>query len=186
MLIRGMLLTYSLTGRKVMSNLNGVTKTSLSEGNFLDGRRDGEQKAYYQSGEIFSIRRYSKGVPHGKSEFYYPNGVKKTEIPYDNGEVHGIVPLYFDNGNLKREAQYYRGIKDNTDTFWNYRGNKVGQKSYKLGTLLSERYWDNNNHLIKEILYQDGKEKEVKLWDTEGNLMASENREQLDTSCDVS
>lgn len=58
---------------------------------------------------------------------YYANGVKRSEGAYRDGEKHGPWTLYYSNGNKQSEATFHNGL--NTDWYVTYYEN--GKKKWE-------------------------------------------------------
>ena len=57
-----------------------------SEGNFINGYKEGIQKKWYQSGQLLSEQYFSNNNPHGKCMEWHENGVLRFEGEYDMGK----------------------------------------------------------------------------------------------------
>ena len=59
-------------------------------GTYLEGKKDGEFKGYYPSGQLRSIQLYLNDVPNGKSQYFYSNGSPWITIEFKNQIPHVI------------------------------------------------------------------------------------------------
>ena len=41
--------------------------------------------SYYDTGELYAIKRYKNGLKQGIHEYYYKSGLPKSVLPYKNG-----------------------------------------------------------------------------------------------------
>lgn len=73
------------------------------EGPIVDGKRNGEFKAYYKSGNVLSEGNFVDGKREGKATVYYENGKVNYEGFYKNGRECGIWKFYDEEGNLYNE-----------------------------------------------------------------------------------
>lgn len=61
---------------------------SALTGTYLEGKKDGEFKGFYPSGQLRSVQYYQNDVPNGKWQYFYSNGSPwltidfKNQIPY--------------------------------------------------------------------------------------------------------
>ena len=121
------------TGEIYYPNGNIRGRAELNKYNQLDG----EEKIFYENGEIKAIRYWKNNKLNGKYEEFYENGNLESEFPYTNGSINGIVKIFYDNGNIKSRTP----VKN--DVIWGtvenyYRNGKVKSKvSYKNGILES-------------------------------------------------
>ncbi len=119
----------------------------ISEGNYVDGKKEGIWRSYYTDGSL------------------------KSEITYVHGKKYGLAKTYFENGNIAEEGvwledkwvnkykAYYRNGK--LSYVWNY--NEYGTRSgyqkyyYENGNLKIEGGWvdGKENGIIREY-YEDG------------------------------
>jgi len=96
---------------------NGKTET---EGNYIDGRKEGLWKWYYESGELEST-----GI-------------------YKNGQSHGIFHGWYKNGQLRCEGYFKYDKLDNYFKYIQENGRLSFFRKYKDGKIISETRWDKN------------------------------------------
>ena len=70
---------------------------------YKNGKKEGEAKSYYASGNIMGERTYKNDEIEGISKGYYENGKLQWEAPYKNGKKEGIEKDYYENGNIKHK-----------------------------------------------------------------------------------
>lgn len=58
-----------------------------SECFFMDDKREGEYKTFYEDGKIKEIGFYKNGFIHGLSKRFNEDGSLKDEKNYENGKV---------------------------------------------------------------------------------------------------
>ena len=68
------------------------------EGNFVNGKRDGEWMSWYANGVIWSKGYFEKGLRTGKSWAYYPSGKLYLKGSYENGEKVGKWLVFNEDG----------------------------------------------------------------------------------------
>ena len=64
---------------------NGDGQLILSS-EMKDGKKNGEEKAYYDNGNLKSMFEYQNDVIHGKSKNWYENGELEREGNFKNGK----------------------------------------------------------------------------------------------------
>lgn len=115
------------------------SEEKITEGNYVDGKKEGLWKSYYSGGGL------------------------KSEITYQHGNKYGKAIIYFENGNIAEEGVWlidkwvnkYKAYYKNGKLFyaWNY--NEYGTRSG-----YQEYYYENGKIKI-EGEWEDGKEKGV-------------------------
>ncbi len=102
---------------------NGVTKyyyvsqTGESkvreESNYFDGKRDGEYKRYFMSGEPSLEGEYDMNKKTGKWIRYFPDGTVRSEAEFKKGVKDGNWKYYDRKGNLINTILYQDGVDVN-------------------------------------------------------------------------
>ncbi len=87
----------------------------MEETNYLDGKKDGDYKRYYFSGET------------------------NTEGAFENSKKEGKWTKYFEDGTIKWEGSYKKGLRDGDWKFNNRKGDLMYSKSYKDGVDLAAK-----------------------------------------------
>ncbi|MGB0886672.1 MAG: toxin-antitoxin system YwqK family antitoxin [Vicingaceae bacterium] len=82
---------------------NGALKMG---GNFLNGKREGEWKAFFDNKQLQSEGTFKKGIRIGKAKVYYPNGVVRYEGAYENDKEVGVWKFYDEDGKLLKEEEF--------------------------------------------------------------------------------
>ena len=59
----------------------------LFEGEYLNGKRNGKGKEYYESDKIIFEGEYKNGKRNGKGKIYYNNGELKFEGEFNEGKI---------------------------------------------------------------------------------------------------
>jgi len=105
---------------------NGSSKIMMTE-EYISGNLNGEQKTYFENGQLTEKTIYTNGKKEGKRIVYSDTGVVIKEFTYENDQLHGITKYYDSNGKVKIEGNYKR---DRKDGIWNY---------YRNGKLLEKK-----------------------------------------------
>ncbi len=111
---------------------NGIQKEYYESGklqselNYSDGKKNGVYKSYYENGKLQYESNYTNDKRNGAFKGYYENGVLKFEIPYTNDLINGVYKEYFENANLKEENTYIDGVLMSYKEY-----DKNGQLMYK-------------------------------------------------------
>jgi len=113
-----------------------------------NGEKEGNYKAYFESGKIREESNYTSGILTGKRTLYNENGNIEIEEMYsDNGVFNGPYKLYYPNGTLQLEKTYVDNIISGTI--------KVYFPSGKIKEEVSMSYNEENGP-FKEF-YENGK-----------------------------
>ena len=145
-----------INGKNIIGDVNGKVKEYdyyngklIFEGEYLNGKRNGKGKEYYNNGKLIFEGEYLNGKRNGKGKEYNYNGNLIFESEYLNGERNGKGKEY-NNNELIFEGEFLNGQK------WNGQG-----KEY------------NNDELIFEgeyLLAKNGMEKEKNMLIIDWNM----------------
>ena len=105
-----------------------------AEGNYKNGNMDVLWKWYhYFTGVITDSVNYKIGVRHGLKHIYWGPDQIMTYENYNNGKLDGEWLSYYENGQLKFKENYKDGKKEGLFEFFNIEGNVVITETYKNG-----------------------------------------------------
>ncbi len=76
------------------------------EGEYRDGKREGQWTYWFSNGNRWSEARYKTGLRNGKSTVWYENGRKYFEGSYRMGERTGRWRFWDEEGNLLKQVNY--------------------------------------------------------------------------------
>lgn len=110
----------SPTNSLVVKNVRVVTSESLpysigstdpimhnEQGSYLNNKRHGYWKFFYNDGKVRSERLYHSGIMVDKWKYYFNNGNVQYDAEYDsNGNKSGIWSEYYANGRLKQRGRF--------------------------------------------------------------------------------
>jgi hypothetical protein len=100
------------------------TAIKESEGNYRDGKQEGQWTFWHNNGKISSSGEFKDGMHQGKWIIYYINGQKAAESEYNRDLLHGAYSQYFKNGQKWTEGQYKDGQKSGHWIFYCEDGTK--------------------------------------------------------------
>ncbi|WP_299211194.1 hypothetical protein [uncultured Aquimarina sp.] len=109
----------------------GSSKVMMTE-EYNSGKLHGEQKTYFENGQLTERTIYVKGKKEGKRVVYSDKGIIIKEFTYVNDQLHGNTKYYDAQGKVKIEGNYK---KDRKDGLWSY---------YKNGKLLERKQFPVN------------------------------------------
>jgi len=110
---------------------NSSSKIMMTEKYNL-GKLHGEQKTYFENGQLTESTTYEQGKKQGKRVVYSEQGILIKEFTYVNDQLHGITKYYDVQGKVRIEGNYK---KDRKDGVWNYykNGKLSEQKRFPIG-----------------------------------------------------
>jgi hypothetical protein len=83
----------------------------MMEGNYKNGKQDGEWTLYYETGGKKSVDHYKNGVQEGEHIGWYENGQIAAKGQYKNGEQDGLWKRWGPDGIKNWEEVYKDGKK---------------------------------------------------------------------------
>ncbi|SEL38731.1 Antitoxin component YwqK of the YwqJK toxin-antitoxin module [Aquimarina amphilecti] len=109
----------------------GSSKIMMTE-DYKAGKLHGEQKTYFENGQLTEKIIYVRGEKQGKRIVYSEKGVLIKEFTYENDQLHGITKYYDVKGRVRIEGNYKR---DRKDGIWSYyeNGKLLEQKRFPIG-----------------------------------------------------
>lgn len=102
---------------EVNSNNIKVSRTG-----YLNGRKEGIQKIWYDKNKISEIRFYKQGKKVGIHELFWDNGNKKMISYFKNGEHNGEMTQWHQNGKIYKKFNYINGFEEGNQKIWNDKG----------------------------------------------------------------
>ena len=142
------------------------------EVHYLNGKREGEAKFYYQNGNLLAKGNYKDDKLNGLSKVYYENGNLKREDNYKDDKREGLFKGYYENGDLKLEDNYKDGKKEGLSKVYYENGNIKIEGNFKDDKLegLSKEYYENGNIKIEANFKDDELEGLYKSYYDNGGL----------------
>ena len=117
---------------------NGILFQTLFEndtkllGKYVNGKKHGVWKKFYENGNLKEIRSYNNGIKYGKHTGYYNNGRKQFEYNLKNDEYHGLKRAWNKEGIMIQKMNFLRGYENGFQKVW-----------YDNGTIKSNYYVKN-------------------------------------------
>ncbi|MBK9015100.1 MAG: toxin-antitoxin system YwqK family antitoxin [Saprospiraceae bacterium] len=121
----------------------------LEESFYLNDSLQGEQKMYYENGQLESLTNHANGMFVGKYQKFDENGRLTNEGQFVNNEMSGVWKRWYDTGELQEEVTFAGNLE-----------NGPFKEYHKNGKLKTEGvYLDGDN--------ENG---ELKIYDENGEL----------------
>jgi antitoxin component YwqK of YwqJK toxin-antitoxin module len=131
----------------------------IEEGYFLNGKKTGLWKHFYENGAIKSEITYKNNIPFGYAKFYFKNGNISEEGNWENYKWNGNYKYYYESGQLRYDWKFVNGVRESTQKYYfengklNFEGEwKNGGESGTIkeynedGTLKEERAYRNGQY----------------------------------------
>lgn len=83
--------------------------TLESDGDFLEGKRNGKWKQYYPSGKISAEGVYENDEPTGIWNYYFEDGSVSAKGEFKGGKKNGYWNSFAPGGKIRSEANYVLG-----------------------------------------------------------------------------
>ena len=151
--------------------------------NFVEGRRQGTDTSFYQTGCIQSIQTYQIGLADGPTYVFYDSLNRvQFEINYKAGQLHGpsiqLNPngdtlhfknyalgkldgpqrTYLPNGKIRKKSNYLNGLLDGPQITYNSNGQKESELYFKNGKKNGTwSYYFDSGKLARTENWKDGK-----------------------------
>lgn len=90
---------FQKNGEEKTKYSNGVLRT---QGNYRNGKRDGQWYSWYNTGKPWSETYFENGVKNGPTKTWFENGKLRYEGQFTNDIKTGTWKYYDENGNLAK------------------------------------------------------------------------------------
>ena len=120
-----------------------------------EGRRQGDWKLYFPSGELRAEGAYVDGLKEGPWIFYHPEGKVAQKGAYRNDLPQGDWRWYFKSGETHREEGFRKGREDGMFIEYDENGTVIHQGEYVDGEKNGPWFYFVNDHK-EEGNYLDG------------------------------
>ena len=101
-----------------------------SNGDVIDGKKDGSWHEWYENGTIKSKENYKYGMAMGIWELWYENDQIKLKASFKNGKANGARTEWYENGQKKEEGNFINGEQQGRWTYYNKDGSLDGIEDY--------------------------------------------------------
>ncbi len=147
------------TGRVSEKFLN--IKQLKSETDYIDGKKDGLHKVWFENGNLRAQGNYKEGKRVGLHKTWSKNGHLFFEGNYNEGKEVGVRKFWHENGQLYGEENYNDGMKVGLWKEWYENGQIKKEENYNDGMEVGLwKEWYENGQIKKEKNYNDYTEKE--------------------------
>jgi antitoxin component YwqK of YwqJK toxin-antitoxin module len=179
--------------------MNGIRERKVT---FVNGKEEGIDTSYYESGCPMVVRNHIQGVEngqwiyyydstaimawemnyiagakHGKHIFFAKNGDTMRWENYQNGVLQGVKRTYYPNSKIEKEVTYDKGLLNGSFVIYTPKGIVLEKLNYKQGKKDGEcvYYYDDGTLLRTENWSMDVKNGSFKTLYYQGFVQLSEN-----------
>ncbi len=118
------------TGKIVTRHPSGQIATSE---NYINGKRNGALKKWFDNGVLGFESYYSRGKLHGLTKSWWPNGNQRSKLIYKDGVVHGTSLHWYKSGERFKQMHYVNGSPEGIQQAWRPNGKLYSNYEYKNG-----------------------------------------------------
>ncbi|MGE0397905.1 MAG: hypothetical protein AB7T06_14495 [Kofleriaceae bacterium] len=98
----------------------------------------GTEKAWYDSGVLYSERALRRGIPHGTERTYAPDGTFVSAARYENGKLDG-QKVFGSRQSMRFEESFTNGVRTGKRTIW-VQGTLIAEENYDRAGRLDGTY----------------------------------------------
>lgn len=114
----------------------------ISEEVYRNGKAEGVWKTYYANKSILEELSYHNGIKEGPWNQYYYDGPLKLSATYKNGKLEGLASFFYPNGRVMVSGPYINNLKDGVWMHINDKGVAEKREVWSAGFLTMEEYYD--------------------------------------------
>jgi antitoxin component YwqK of YwqJK toxin-antitoxin module len=156
-----------LDGRFVAYYPNSNVEISVD---YKNGVADGKYMRYYYKGVIQESCTYVDGKREGQASIHDEFGAIAEELFYVNDTLNGPTTQYSEFGEIIVLGNYTKGKKDGQWSFWDQKGEKIGEAIFDMGTGTIYSYYYDGSISIESPFVDDKKHGVEKYYNKKGKL----------------
>lgn len=122
---------------------------------FVNGKRQGKELRFYESGEKWMEIPYVDDEPRGDAVSYRPDGTVAARFPVAKANAEGIEVQYHEDGQVRMTVPIVNDKRHGIARLQNARGSEVARTSYLKGQQVGFEilYYDNGHasHLASQV-----------------------------------
>lgn len=122
---------------------------------YINGKKNGEERVYYQSGVLNSLSNYVNGLPEGMIEIFHEDGTLMIRMYFKNGLKEGKAVRYYPNGQLQQVKFFENELEEGESLIWYEDGRLFKETIYENGEIVSQLQYDENGLPIFEHRFID-------------------------------
>jgi antitoxin component YwqK of YwqJK toxin-antitoxin module len=123
----------------------------VAQESYVNGVPDGTWKIYYYEGSLLEEVPYVMGIKEGEWKQYFMDGAVKTKATYKNGKLEGLATFFHPNGRVFISGPYINNLKNGTWMHFSDKGVTEKREEWVNGYLKKEEYFDKSiERMVKE------------------------------------
>ena len=130
-----------------------VNQVLSSQGNYVNGKKDGLWVSYYFNGMMQDSAIYKAGYPETRTG-WHSNGKLSYSSVY-NPDGSAVHTYWFDNGQLSHSGSSYGENKDGAWQYFHKNGKPAAVEEYKHNELVSRIYYDEAGKQLTDTTSKD-------------------------------
>ena len=103
--------------------IDSIENIKILEVQYLNGRKNGYEKIWYNNGKISEERFYKNGRKEGNHKLFWENGNKKMIANFLDGKYENKIIQWHKNGEKFKEFYYENGNEIGNQKMWDSKGN---------------------------------------------------------------
>jgi antitoxin component YwqK of YwqJK toxin-antitoxin module len=108
-------------------------KNIKSEESYIEGKKHGEEKKFFDDGTTSEIISWNMGQKDGPWIQYFPSGETKLEANYQDNKLEGAFKIYRPDGKIEILGYYKNNLREGTWQFFDKNGNLRMKLEYIAG-----------------------------------------------------
>jgi len=123
----------------------------ISEETYRIGKAEGTWKTYYANKSMLEEVSYHNGIKEGLWKQYFFDGPVKLNATFKNGKLEGLATFFHPNGRVMVSGPYTNNLKDGVWMHINDKGVAEKREVWSAGFLTLEEYYDKAvEKMVKE------------------------------------
>ena len=147
-------LVNGLKEGKWFEHLDGGFKV-ITDTSLFQTRYDSGGWASPYTTNFYSLTMYKGGKHNGITRWYELNWTLWNEYPYTNDKVNGIYKSYYANGQVEWATTFKNDIMDGPANEYYNNGKPKRQILYKNGKIKEKKFYDENGNEIANGVFKD-------------------------------
>ncbi len=108
------------SGKLITTNPDGQLASEIE---YEEGRKNGEEKNWYEDKTMAVVRIYSDGYKNGIHKGWWPDGTLQFEYHFnEKGEYDGVVNEWYSSGQAYKAFNFVDGIESGSQKLWQEEG----------------------------------------------------------------
>jgi antitoxin component YwqK of YwqJK toxin-antitoxin module len=105
----------------------------------IEGKKSGEFKTYFKSGQLEMIGQIKENLNQGKWTYYYQSGQVESEGTFKDDLPDGKWKWFYENGNIKEEGNYVKGDREGRWMLYDEEGKIKEERMLKKNQIIEKK-----------------------------------------------